>query len=121
MTEGPDIDEHPQNRAAPRDSLFLLTAISAEDGRNLSQARVRNLSSTGMMADCESVLQVGDRVSLSLRGIGQVTGIVKWIEAKRVGIKFDTPIDPYQARKPVGSGAGGAVPPYLGDMNSQKR
>lgn len=101
-------------RGARRDSLFLLTVLSSPQGVNLGTARVRNLSATGMMADCERPFAKGDRVSMTLRGVGTVTGTIAWAKDDRVGIAFDEAIDPQLARKPVGQGKQDEhVPGYL--------
>jgi hypothetical protein len=89
------------NRATKRDSLFLLTEFCDEDGNLLSVARVRNLSATGLMADCDRILAVGDRVRLTLRGNGKVAATIVWAEENRVGLAFDHSIDPMAARRPI--------------------
>lgn len=101
-------------RSGPRDSLFLLTDLSSVDGTPLGRARVRNLSATGLMADCERAVPAGLRIRFDLRGIGRVDGSVVWSRDDRIGIVFDEKIDPQLARRPV-SGQGGqvSVPDYL--------
>jgi hypothetical protein len=43
-------------------------------------------------------------VEVEVRGVGWVSGRIAWATDGRVGIAFDTPIDPLLARKPVGGG-----------------
>ncbi|AUW60208.1 pilus assembly protein PilZ [Sphingobium sp. SCG-1] len=101
-------------RGSRRDSLFLLTILSAPDGRNLGSARVRNLSATGLMADCEKPFSQGDRVTMKLRGVGSVEGTIAWAKSDRIGVSFDAPIDPQLARRPVSDTASSAIlPEYL--------
>jgi hypothetical protein len=101
-------------RSSARDSLFLLTSIFSSDGVNLGKARVRNLSATGLMADCERAIPAGIDVVLELRGIGEVTGRVAWSREDKIGLAFDREIDPQLARKPVGAGKDrAAMPDYL--------
>lgn len=107
-----DPSDGASKRGAKRDSLFLLTTISDEAGRPLGKARVRNLSETGLMADCESCLRDGDRLVIDLRGVGEVSGHVTWVRGDRIGFAFDQRIDPQAARKPV-SGNNSGLPPYL--------
>lgn len=114
------MDENQENagrgpaRSGPRDSLFLLTNLSSVDGTPLGRARVRNLSATGLMADCERVVPAGLRVHFDLRGIGQVNGSVVWSRDDRIGIAFDVEIDPQLARRPVSArDSRGAIPDYL--------
>ncbi|WP_176590412.1 PilZ domain-containing protein [Sphingobium sp. EM0848] len=100
-------------RSGPRDSLFLLTNLSSADGTPLGRARVRNLSATGLMADCERVVPAGIHVRFDLRGIGQVNGSVVWSREDRIGIAFDVEIDPQLARRPVSGAKHGTMPDYL--------
>lgn len=88
-------------RAAKRDSLFLLADLFTDTGRSRGKARVRNLSETGMMADCEGSFCDGDRIVIHLRGIGEVSGHVSWVRGGRIGMTFDSRIDPQAARKPI--------------------
>ncbi|KQN00827.1 pilus assembly protein PilZ [Sphingobium sp. Leaf26] len=114
MDDEQDISDRGPARAAPRDSLFLLTTLTTPDGAQLGKARVRNLSATGLMADCERAVPSGIKIICELRGIGPVAGSVAWSREEKIGIAFDEPIDPQLARKPVGSGAQKAnVPDYL--------
>jgi hypothetical protein len=114
MDDEQDISGRGPARAAPRDSLFLLTVLSTPDGAQLGKARVRNLSATGLMADCERAVPVGIQIICDLRGIGPVTGSVAWSREEKIGIAFDEPIDPQLARKPVGTGAQKTpIPDYL--------
>ena len=108
-----DPSDGASKRSAKRDSLFLLTALADEAGQPLGKARVRNLSETGLMADCEASFRDGDRIVVHLRGIGDVKGQVSWVRGDRIGMAFDERIDPQAARKPVSGNAGEGVPHYL--------
>jgi hypothetical protein len=88
-------------RGAERDSIFMLTELKDGTGQSLGPARIRNLSATGMMAECDVPLRRGDRMACDLRGIGAVTGLVSWSRDGRIGISFDTPIDPKAVRRRV--------------------
>ena len=114
------MDENQENpargpaRSGPRDSLFLLTNLASAEGTPLGRARVRNLSATGLMADCERAVPAGVRVTFDLRGVGHVSGSVVWSREGRIGIAFDQEIDPQQARKRVsGGGSRATLPDYL--------
>jgi hypothetical protein len=125
MNEIPHEDEPTRpakGRLSARDSMMLMTVISAPDGRDIGKVRVRNLSSTGLMADCVQPLKAGDHVSLNLRGIGRVTGTVKWKRSDRIGVSFDSSIDPQQARKPAAAtDPSDSIPAYLRDMDLKNR
>lgn len=114
MAEDEQISDRGPARTAPRDSLFLLTALATIDGVPLGKARVRNLSATGLMADCERAVPAGVRITLDLRGVGQVIGSVAWSREDKIGVAFDEAIDPQLARKPVsGKAPPVGVPDYL--------
>jgi len=108
-----DDDPDGAKRRAKRDSLFLLTTVSDEAGQSLGRARVRNLSETGLMADCERGFADGDRLVVDLRGVGQVAGTVCWVRGDRIGLVFDQQIDPQAARRPVGQTGSQEMPNYL--------
>lgn len=106
---------------AKRDSMFLLTSIIRETGEELGPARVRNVSATGLMADCDCALAKDDRLIIPLRGIGQVSGHVAWTLGNRVGVAFDQPIDPQLTRKSVQGNQPDNVPAYLRYLSHGRR
>lgn len=113
MNDEQGISDRGPARSSPRDSLFLLAGLTTPDGADLGKARIRNLSATGLMADCEHPLPRGARVELDLRGVGRVSGTVAWSRGDKIGLSFDKPIDPQLARKPVSSGSSQSLPDYL--------
>lgn len=106
------MDDEELKRSAKRDSLFLLAELSALNGAPIAAIRVRNLSATGLMADCTAPLAANDRVTVALRGINPITATVTWVKGGRIGLEFETDIDPQAVRRPVGSSsaAGGKRP-----------
>lgn len=74
-----------------RDSLLLLAEVSAK-GTSWS-AKVRNISTGGLMAEPCLDLANGDVVAIDLRNIGRVSGRVAWVIQPRFGIAFDKPIN----------------------------
>jgi hypothetical protein len=88
-------------RTKARDSLFLVAVLHIADRPGTTEVRVRNLSSGGLMAEYAHPVDIGTLVKVEMRGVGTVSGDVAWTAAGRIGISFDTPIDPMQARKPV--------------------
>ncbi|HUD95346.1 PilZ domain-containing protein [Sphingobium sp.] len=113
MEDEQGMSERGPARSAPRDSLFLLTSISTADGIDLGKARIRNLSATGLMADCERAVAAGTRIELELRGVGKVSGSVAWSREDKIGVAFDEAIDPQLARKPVAAAGSQQMPDYL--------
>lgn len=90
-------------RQSPRDSLFLLTVLYDRNGVEIGPAKVRNLSATGMLAEMTFALSLGEQLRFELRGIGTVNGVVVREEPERFryGVRFDRPVDPSLARRPV--------------------
>lgn len=93
-----------RERAAARDSLFLMAPIRFEGDEEPVEVRVRNLSPGGLMAEIGRVVPIGTAVIVGLRGIGVVEGKIAWCTEGRVGVALDEQIDPKLARKPVGGG-----------------
>lgn len=104
--------DNQQVERAPRESLFILTLFTTPGGEYIGKARVRNLSATGMMADCEAPLGKDQRVQMDLRGVGRVEGRIVWENEGRVGVAFDREIDPRLVRRPVNASKS-MMPDYL--------
>jgi hypothetical protein len=90
-------------RSNARDSL-LLTAQFKVEGHPITQVRVRNLSSGGLMAEYAAPVTSGTPVAVEVRGVGWISGRIAWTAEGRLGVAFDAEIDPLLARKPVGQG-----------------
>lgn len=97
----PSVSTESAKRAKARDSLFLIAGLRIEGGPDTLHVRVRNLSPGGLMAEYAHPVDIGRTLEIDLRGIGKVAGKVAWSAAGRIGVAFDSPIDPLQARKPV--------------------
>ncbi|PTW44422.1 PilZ domain-containing protein [Sphingomonas faeni] len=100
-TELPGGNENRRQRE--RDSLLLVARVRIGDETIAREARVRNLSETGLMAELAKVVEVGTPVTVTLRGIGEVAGTVAWCTEGRMGISLNAPIDPLHVRKPSGA------------------
>lgn len=106
-------------RRAPRDSLFMLATVHRPDRPECSiNLRVRNISSGGLMAETPEPFVAGEVIGVELRGAGMVAGRVVWAIHGRIGIAFDTPIDPMLVRRPIAAPAAKPAPP---DPSSFKR
>ena len=90
-------------RNISRDSLFLMAEVRLEGEQGQFRVKVRNLSSGGMMAEGGPAVTRGGNLSIELRNIGWVEGVVAWVQEERFGIAFAKEIDPKLARAPVGS------------------
>lgn len=97
----PLTDDVARQRNDSRDSLFLAAKLHVGSLPG-EQVRVRNLSAGGLMAEYPSPVDQGTPVRIELRGVGEVRGHIAWVTDGRIGIAFDTAIDPMRARKPVG-------------------
>ena len=93
--------EPASKRSKARDSLFLVADLYIDGRPGMASVRIRNLSSGGLMAEYAHPVEIGNALEIDLRGVGKVAGRIAWTAAGRIGVAFDTPIDPLQARKPV--------------------
>ena len=93
----------PGNRNRKRDSMLLKGTIkeAGDYARDTQPIRIRNLSSTGLMAVAPVAYDEGAIVEIELRGIGRVQGEIVWVRGERMGVTFHAPIDPKLARRPV--------------------
>ena len=91
-------------RAKGRDSLFLTGLLSLPDENKAREVRVRNLSEGGLMIEIKRDVAPGTALTLSVRGLGDLSGRVAWCAEGRIGVALDRAIDPKLARKPVGGG-----------------
>lgn len=55
-----------------------------------------NLSSHGFMGECRCGVPLRARVVLELPGLKPMAGCVRWAVGRRVGGRFDTPLDEEQ-------------------------
>jgi PilZ domain len=103
-------------RGNDRDSLLLKAILRFPASKNEGEVRIRNLSAGGLMAETPARVMRGEVVEVHLRSIGWITGHVVWITEGRIGIAFDHPINPKDARKPVGTSTL-ELPTYLKKLN----
>lgn len=103
-------------RNTDRDSLLLTAILRFPSSGNENEVRIRNLSSGGLMAEAPVRVARGEKVEISLRNIGWISGNVVWVAEGKLGIAFDHPIDPKDARKPVAKTVQD-MPNYLKKLN----
>ncbi|WP_375390567.1 PilZ domain-containing protein [uncultured Sphingomonas sp.] len=92
-------------RARKRDSLFMSARLHVAGQEGEHEVRVRNLSEGGLMVELDRAVEPGAAVTLEMRGLGEMTGVVAWRTHGRMGIALDHPIDPARARKPIAAAA----------------
>ncbi len=103
-------------RGQNRDSMLLKAVLRFTASGEEGEVRVRNLSAGGMMAETPILVSRGEAVEINLNTLGWITGHVAWVTEGRLGIAFDHPINPKDARKPVGQNAT-EIPRYLQKLN----
>ena len=81
----------PEGRRAER-RVVNLAASLREPGASLSDAEVVNLSTTGFAAESDAPLETGSHVWLKLPGLEPVNSRVVWVEGRKAGFEFVTPI-----------------------------
>ena len=64
--------------------------------------RVRNLSSGGLMVECDATLAVGAPVRIELRNLTVLDGEIVWTRSPRAGVRFTTPADVGELLRPGG-------------------
>lgn len=94
------------HRQDERDSFFLLADVREEGQDKEYRAKVRNLSTGGMMAECGMPVLPGNIIEVALRNLGWVKGSVAWVQDNRFGVAFLREIDPKLARQPLIVGDG---------------
>lgn len=54
--------------------------------------RIRNVSTSGFMAECAKPILIGSHVSLEVPGVGMIEAQVRWQLGRRMGGRFVDPI-----------------------------
>jgi hypothetical protein len=104
-------------RIADRDSLLMLATLRFPNSKEEGDVRIRNLSAGGLMAEAPVRVARGEKIEIKLRNIGWIAGYVAWVAEGRIGIAFDHPINPRDARKPAAAATTDEIPRYLQRLN----
>ncbi|NBC37667.1 PilZ domain-containing protein [Novosphingobium sp. FSY-8] len=96
-----------EQRHIARDSLFVMAGLRVAGMDKEFRVKIRNLSPGGLMAEGGPRVVRGTPVIMDIRNVGQVPGVVAWVQDARFGVAFDEEIDPKTAR----AGTGPAVEP----------
>ena len=83
----------PEGRKAER-RIVNLAASLREPGASLVDAEVTDLSVTGFGAETEVPLETGSHVWLKLPGLEPANSRVVWVEGRKAGFEFVTPLHP---------------------------
>lgn len=97
--------EDTPERRRPRQSLMLQAELKLAPDLPPVEVRVRNLSSGGALVACRACPGLGDRVHISIKGIGEIAGSVARSSSNTVAITFDQAVDvtKAQTQPPKGS------------------
>lgn len=71
-----------------------LTTQLQSDGNPARWVRLRNVSTTGFMAECPHRLRTGQKVHIVLPGKGAVPAEVRWSDGERIGCRFEQRLGP---------------------------
>jgi len=96
-----------EQRHITRDSLFVLAALRMNGRDPACRVKIRNLSAGGLMAEGDLRILRGTPVSVEIRNVGWVEGVVAWVQDTRFGIAFNEEID----HKAVRANASGSTVP----------
>lgn len=81
-------DEHRRERRHP----LIWSGVVHHDYQS-NPVRLRNISSTGALIECQTPLRVGAEPLLDLGEAGQVFATVTWTVGDQAGLKFQKPFD----------------------------
>ena len=95
-------DSEDEARSRDRESMFIKAEMRLPERGAQFEARIRNLSAGGLMAESPIGAERGEPVEVQLRNVGWVFGTVAWAAGTRFGVAFNAPIDPHLTRKSVG-------------------
>lgn len=83
----------PDGRRAER-RIVNLAASLREPGASMAEIEVLNLSVTGFAAECDMPVETGAHLWLKLPGLEPVNSKVVWVEGRKAGFEFVTPLHP---------------------------
>ena len=81
-------DEHRRERRHP----LIWSAVVHHDYQS-NPVRLRNISSSGALIECQTLLRVGGEPLLDLGEAGQLFATVTWAVGDQAGLKFQEPFD----------------------------
>ncbi len=81
-----------ERRVADRDEVHYRARAFGPDAQP-HMLLVVNISPHGLMARCDAAFAEGDRLRVTLPGVGVVVAEVRWVLGGRIGVNFETAID----------------------------
>jgi len=84
-----------------RESVSLNARLRIGEAKRAARVRIRNVSPGGLMAEVPRPVAPDAAIAIELAGIGWITGRVAWQIEGRVGIAFESEIDPRLLRTAV--------------------
>src|SRR5215210_953646 len=94
VEEQPSSDEHRRERRHP----LIWSGVVHHDYQS-TPVRLRNISSTGALVECQTPLRVGAEPLLDLGKAGQIFATVTWAVGDQAGLKFQKPFELAQLAK----------------------
>jgi hypothetical protein len=83
----------PDGRRAER-RIVNFAASLREPGASMAEIEVLNLSVTGFAAECDMPVETGAHLWLKLPGLEPVNSKVVWVDGRKAGFEFVTPLHP---------------------------
>ncbi|WP_219892430.1 PilZ domain-containing protein [Aquisediminimonas profunda] len=95
LVRAPEFAESEKFETAERRYAVVLSAQIVPEGEESPvSVRVCNISAGGLMAIVPPHIALRGQVSIMIRHVGKLIGRIVWTQKDRVGIRFDTEIDP---------------------------
>ncbi|MEO7240966.1 MAG: PilZ domain-containing protein, partial [Sphingomicrobium sp.] len=71
----------------------MMRRAIAQIGGNTLELRLRNISACGALVECAQPVTPGEILTIDIVGVGPVQGTVRWAQAGKFGVLFDTGFD----------------------------
>lgn len=116
--EAAQVDPESEQRSARRHPLIWSGTIY-RDSSNPETARLRNISQSGALVQCESQLRVGEEIFLDLGAAGQLEAAVRWTRGNQAGLDFAEPFDVQSLANSEPDIAASEPEPAFGDQQAK--
>ncbi len=95
LVRAPEFAESGKFETAERRYAVVLSAqVLPEGAENTVSVRICNISAGGLMAIVPPHVTLSGQVSIMIRHMGTLRGDIVWAQKDRIGIRFETEIDP---------------------------